>query len=453
MIVGPSRRARRQECRPESGIQRLNPIDRAMRCADRAIRRLGYPGIETQMFVWLDGRADSSALRKAIARLSRHCPVVASRLVDWPDDQGGNPYWRWRADAVCALQETTLSSDDPNAVLEDAGGLLSIPRDPSQSDPLRFHLLHRPGGKDVLLLQYNHVLMDNKATVVLLRQLDRLSQADVDSVPCLERGDLILEHLRRFPRHQRREATARAIDLQAHGLRGRAATLRSIGPDPVGPPPLRIAARVLEPQAATPLRSRITALCGFPSFSMAVLGSAFRAIDRLGPGDGRRNFIAGIGVDLNLRRREAMVFQNLSSVVPIRADREKLHDRDRLTRLLCSQMRDRLAERIDLGALRTTALFSRRPRYVDWVVEHLLRFGYSLWYAYFGSLDPAGRELCGARIENVFYAGPVWPSTGLTLLVNQHCGRLHFQATYDPRLVPPSLADEFLASVLGDLMA
>lgn len=435
-----------------SDIQLLNPIDRAMRCADTALRRVRYPGLETQTLVWLEGPADSDALRTAIARLCRHFPVLASRLVEPQGKSDARPYWRFRPDAVCPLREASVPSDNPEAVLDLAGQLLSSPYDPAQADPIRFHLLHRPGGKDVLLLQYNHVLMDNKATVSLLRELDRLSEVDAALPPQIARRSLILDHLRRFPHEKRRKAALDAIHLQAHVLRGRAATLRPIGLEPVGMASLRIITRTLEPSATNTLRSRVIALCGFPCFSMAVLGSAFRAIDRLRPAsDNRRHFVAGIGMGLDLRSQESLIFQNLTSAVPIYAAQEQLHDRDQLLRLLNDQMRERLAVGTDLGALRTTAIFSRRPRYIEWVVEHLLRYGYSLWYAYFGALDAAGHSLCGTTIDTVFYTGPVWSSIGLTLLVNQYRGRLHFQVTYDPRVVSPSLANAFLDSVLQDL--
>lgn len=441
-----------RELRAAPQVQRLNPVDLAMRCVDKALRRVLYPGVETQMLVWLDGRADVSRLRTAIARLSERYPVIASRLVEPSEEDGGRAYWRLRPGAVCPLQGTALHDDERQTVLDHAGQLLSTPHDPTAADPLRFHLLHRPGGKDVLLLQYNHVLMDNKPSVMLLRELARLSVSPGRAAPYVEPGNLILEYLRQFPHATRRAATLETIRLQAVALRGRAATLAPAGPQPVGPARLRIDTRILDSRSAAAIRARVVALCGFPAMSMAMLGSAFRAIDRCGPAaDRRQKFVAGIGMGLERRDHLPLVLQNLTSVVPISAQRDDLRDWDRLVSMLSEQMRARLASGIDLGALRTTALFSRRPRYIEWVAEHLLHFGYSLWYAYFGSLDVVGAELCGAPIEQVFYTGPVWASTGLTLLVNEYRGRLHFQTTSDPRVVPPPLADAFLDFVLADL--
>jgi hypothetical protein len=434
-----------------SDVQWLNPIDCTIRCVDVAARQMGYPGIETQLLVELEGRVDATALRTAIARLSRRHPVVASRLVE-PHGGQGRFHWQFRPGAVCPLVETSLASDETETVLDHAGEVLSGGRDPTEADPLEFHLLHRPGGNDVLLVQYNHVLMDNTVAIPLLRELDRLSRADVNPARQGQPEKLVFEHLRQFPAAVRRDAIQAAIQLQAHALRGRAATLLLVGPAPPGQARLRMAARTLDPAETADFRSRIVALCGFPCLSMAILGSAFRAIHEFGPAaDPRQDFVAGIGIPLTRNDRE-LLLQNLTSAVPIRVRRGDLADRDRLVRLLGDQLRQRLAANVDLGILGTTAIFSRRLRYVEWVVWHLLRYGYSLWYAYFGNLDAAGERFCGARITDLFHAGgPVWPSIGLTLLVNQCHGQLHFQATYDPRLLSASRVETFLDFVLTDL--
>jgi hypothetical protein len=115
-------------------------------------------------------------------------------------------------------------------------------------------------------------------------------------------------------------------------------------------------------------------------------------------------------------------------------------------------MRDRLEKKIDLGVLRVTRLFQRRPRHMQWVADHMLRWSVSLWYAYFGSLDSIGNSFCGAEIERAHYVGPTWSPLGIALLVNQHRGRLLMQLTHDPDLVPPPLAQAFLDWINRDLL-
>jgi hypothetical protein len=138
--------------------------------------------------------------------------------------------------------------------------------------------------------------------------------------------------------------------------------------------------------------------------------------------------------------------------VPITARPGDLTDRDLLVHALSRQMRDRLESKIDLGVLRLARVFQRRPRHVHWVLEYMLRWSYSLWYAYFGALD-AVRQLCDVPVEQVYCVGPAWSPIGLSLLANQYRGRLLLQATYDPELIAPPLADQMLDTISADLSA
>src|SRR5262249_946443 len=107
---------------------------------------------------------------------------------------------------------------------------------------------------------------------------------------------------------------------------------------------------------------------------------------------------------------------------------------------------------IDLGLLELALAYCRRPWQAIWVVELFLRYCFSLWYAYFGSLDEVGDEFCGAAVDHVNSVGPTWAPMGLTLLANQYRGRLHLQATYALEAVPEALANAFLDRVVADLL-
>ena len=271
-------------------MQLLNPVDRAMRCTDRVARELGYPGIATQMLVWLDGRVSPRRLRQAISRLARRYPIVAARLVEPPAGGTGQLFWQFRPGASCPLREACLLSNAPAAVLEHVGQLCSNAPNPVEADPIEFHLLHRPGGRDVLVLQYNHVVMDNRMAVPLLRELDRYGDAnDEDNAVNAhdEPGNLILHYLRQFSRQRRHAAVRAAIQLQGYSLRGRAATLVPDGQPPTGPVQLRILTRTLGPTATAGVRAQAIALCGFPNLSMTVLARRFSGRRPLPPLRGR----------------------------------------------------------------------------------------------------------------------------------------------------------------------
>jgi hypothetical protein len=453
---------------PDLG-QRLNVADCALLSVDRTLREIGCPGFETQMFLWLSSRADANGLRDAIARLSRAYPVLASRVVE--GEGRGSCYWSARPGAVCPLKEIDLESADSEAVLDRASQLMSKPRDPAKADPIRFYLLHRPGGRDVFLVQYNHTLMDINNTVPLIREIDRLCQGGGEVAatalpPQGKQRDVLREHLRQFPVQRRKAAMRRTMQLWWQALRGGAAMLGSAVARPgvrdtTGPDhgttrrtlDLLITTRQLDAAQTTALQARVVKVCGFPSLSMAIMASAFRAIDRLAPprvnaGD---SCIAGIGVDLGLRGKKGLTFQNLVSVVPVRAPLTDLKACNQLTHMLSRQFREKLADEIDLGMLQCLSTLSGRPRQTRWLLDLALKTGFSLWYAYFGALDAVGDSFCGAAIDNLFYTGPSWAPMGMTLLANQFRGRLCLQATYVPDAVPTGLAEEFLDAVVEDL--
>ena len=434
--------------------QSLNPLDLALRSVDQTIRDMGYPGFETQMLIWLAGRIDADRLRRGIVQLARRHPAITARLVEPTGKNADRPYWQLRPEVEAELAEVDLATDEEQAVLAAAEDLLSTPHDPLLGNPLRFHLLHRPGGSDVLLLQYNHALMDNSATPLLIRELNELCQSpDQNQAPCYEPHNLVPRRLARLGHTERRKAAYAAVELSGHTLRGRAAILGKGDEDKPRTPKLRIATRTIEPELTRAIAAASTRLCGLPSLSMTILAAAFRAIQALGPQsrNADRNYIAGIGLDLNLRGGGQALLQNLLSVVPVTATPNELADQGALIRLLSRQMRDRLESKIDLGVLRLAHAFQRRPRHIHWVLAHMLRWCYSLWYAYFGSLDTAGRDLAGIPIDQVQYIGPTWSPMGIALLANQSRGRLHLQLTYDPDLVYPALAEQLLKTIEEDL--
>jgi long-chain acyl-CoA synthetase len=434
--------------------RRLNCADRTLLAVDRALRRLGYPGFDTQTFVWLDGRADAESLREALARVGRRYPETTARLAD---DEDGASCWLFRpGDRAAPLYETDLASEAPQEVLDHAARLLGAPNDPAEVDPIRFHLLHRPDGRDVFLMQYNHTLMEHNDAAPLLRQIDRLAgcgKGDGTLGPAPLRRDPVWAYLRRFPR-QRRHHALRATEQWLRRLRGGVIQLGRDAPASAGQVRLRVITRRFSPAQTEALEARVLRVCGLPSLSMAILASAFRVLARLAArrgGAAGRFLGAGLGVALRPGKSTEPLLQNVTSLLPVAAQQEQLGDRDELLRALNEQMRERLAADMDLGMLGLTALFGRRQRHARWMMEVGLRNLFSLWYAYFGSMDVAGRDFCGAPIREVFSTGPAWAPVGLTLLVNQYSGRLFFQITHVAGSVPEPLADEFLDLLLDDL--
>ncbi|HKB06594.1 MAG TPA: hypothetical protein VKD90_30640 [Gemmataceae bacterium] len=437
----------------------LNAMDRSMLEVNRTLRHSGCPEFSTQAFLWLSGRIDVARLRASITCLCQRYPILCARL-DEAAPQG--PAWKLRPDAECPVQEADLESGTPEAVLDHAGQLLSTPSDPATADPIRFDVLHRPDGRDVFLMQYSHALMDNGDAVPLVREIDRLFGSDVaePDVPRTESRDLLAEHLRATPRWRRLKAALRTLDVRFRRLRR---TPVMLGQDLAGagmPVRLQVARRRIERPETRAIEQRVIQACGVPSLSMAITGSVFRALQMLTP-EARgpsRNFVAGIGVDLGPPGIRRPVFQTLAAVVPVWARSEQLKDRTELMRTMNQQFRERLALDADLGMVQLSSFFQRpgsflRERFARYSVRRLLRSGYSIWYAYFGSLDTMGEQFCGTPIEDACYVASSWPPMGVTLLVNKFQGVLVFQSTSVPGSVPESRANEFLDAVVSDLLA
>jgi hypothetical protein len=429
-------------------IEPLNVIDRAMRAVDRSLRWMGFPGFDTQLLLWLSGRLDASLLRESLNRLAAVEPLIIGRLKDEP----GNS--EWLADAApLELLVTTLRSDTTEVIHEFAAQQLAIPADPTAQNPIRFCLIHRPAAPDVFLIQYNHTLMDNRGSVGILRQLNHFAHNKCQVLPHAFRraNDPIRNHLLRFPKSRRRAAAEKALDVWWRAIKGGAAT---IGRPQNSTPQqrFRILSAALTGEQTLAFRERSIAACGFPATSMNILAAAFRALDQV---EDRRNpdraWVAGIGVDLGLRRPGESVLHNQMSILPLRLESHELGCRERSMKLLNEQMRDHLANDVDLGLLQLMCAFTRKPHQLDWAVDHCLAHGFSLWYAYFGSLDEIGREFLGVPIENASYIGPCWSPIGVTLLAQQFQGRLGLQLTYLPELVSERDATRILAQICAEL--
>lgn len=424
---------------------RLNAADRFMLVIDRTIRGLGGPGFETVTFVGLDGRADRDRLQRGLADLVRACPVLTARLR--PDV----PCWQFRPAAQPALHEIELPTSDDRAVLDYAAGLLAGPTDPAEVDPMRFHLLHRPDGTDVLLAQYNHVLLDHARAVGVIRRLDGPA-CDNPSGRTPWR-DPVWAHLRRV-RRDVRHRTARTAEVSSRALRGGAIKLgRPAGAD-AGGRRYGILTRELTADETRAVDHRVRRAAGMPHLSMALLASVFRGIDRLTAGRPDRGsyFQVGLPLDLGLQGRPENALENLSTLVPLRVPPAAVADRDGLLRELARQLRGAITDRTDVGILELISVFGRRRHQAMWAMDLLMRYTLCLWYSYLGPVR-LGPNFLGCSVTDAFSAGPTWPAIGVTLLATQFADRLRLQLTYMPHSVPAPLAARYLDEVVTDLLA
>jgi len=136
---------------------------------DHEMRRAGMHGNTCRAFVHLDGRAEAEGLRAAIR---------ASGLADWLAGahvgraaSAGEPVWQWSPDVGdVPIEECSVPADwgvgpdlPPLAPQEDLR--------PDVPPNVRFRLMHRPDGTSVLVLLWQHALMDAHGAELLLQHI------------------------------------------------------------------------------------------------------------------------------------------------------------------------------------------------------------------------------------------------------------------------------------------
>jgi hypothetical protein len=433
----------------DCGRQMLNAMDLCVLRHSQAVRTIGCRGLTVQMQLWLEGRLDPSVLRTALMRLSRAYPVVTSRLRE--GSRKGRASWQFRPGSTCELREATVPGGGKMEALNLAANILAQAEDPSETDPVAFHLLHLPDGRDLFLVQHDHCLMDINGTKLLLREINRLStESSLVSVPD-EEEDGIRALLRRFPIRQRWRSLGR---LPAHSRPFRASepvTLSDAsGPVQGGIP--RIAVRELDEQATRAFLARTARLCGFPSPSMAVLASIFRGILRHTPHPLTPHSALMTSAGTNLRGRGARgpIFRNLGSLLSVICRPDEMGERDKLIQLLNRQMREQMRANTDLALLQCVWWLRHRANFMRRRARQA-QHHHSLNYGYLGELVADGDHFCGVPVQRMYACTQGWSPPGLSLAPALCRGRLILPATYMADTVPTARIEAFLDTVMADL--
>jgi hypothetical protein len=430
------------------GTRALNAIDRSLSAADRGMRARGASGYLLQVHVWFRGQVDEEALRAAVQRLGRAYPVLTARLVR---TRGGRAsHWRLRPHAACGLDFGRVSGSD-EAVRAEAEALFRAPSDPVEHDPVRFRLLRLAGGRDVLLMQWSHVLADGKAGEFILGELDRAWTRSAQGHPLvpLREVDEAQGALGHVPWKRR----LRSYFTVLRSGPGRTVSLSSRSVRRFEPLPSRLVVRVLDRERTAAFIARMKRICGFRNPTPGLVASAFRALRRITPQRVHRRSSFCTFVPLGLRAPDTAepLFCNYQTYVVARARLFQLEDRDGLVRSIHAGMRRQLRNGTDLAVLRGLALLGRRPRLADLAQSHGAR-SLSLAYGYHGAVVRGLDRLFGTPVERLFNGIPSTASPpGLALAANEFDGRLHLAASFVAEAVPEALAARFLEEVADDL--
>jgi hypothetical protein len=428
----------------------LNSIDHFMASLHQVIRQRGGAGLSVQSHVVLGGRIDEGALRTALGRLGHCYPIVGARLVP-----GAGVGWTWRPGTTewCPLTVADLDADDPAAIWRYAERVLNIPMDGEAGAPVQFHLLHAPGGRDTVLLQWDHRLMDGMAGQLLLREVNRLACESGCAKGVVPSGDEVREYV---GRHGWRERWRAVVGVQRNWLLLRRPVRLSPGcATPQSGATVRLVTRSLDELQTAACLGRVKRLCGFVSPTPGFLASAFRAVKCVAPAAGgwRRRLSTPVPVNLRPPGAELPIFSNLQTYLDVSVPFKDLPDRDGLVRLLHRTLREQLRRGVDLGLLAITDRFSRRPRRARLAARGFSR-ALTFIYGYHGAVGPGLETFCGTPVDNLF-SGLVtaWAPPGLSVAVNQYRGRLNVMVSYVAELVPDSLATSFVDAVVGDLLS
>jgi hypothetical protein len=434
---------------PASSTRRLNVADRVAFHAHEVLRQFGYAGFLNQTYIELAGRVDAEKLRSAVVALGSRYPETKSRLVIEAD----GPHWSTTSGACCAFRTVQLTSDNEAESLGVAEELLSTPLDLGHAPPLQFHLLRRPGGRDVLLLHRAHALTDISATPLILDQLNRFGAGEMagDGFRQGEEQDGVRAHLKHFPLSRRVRAALYRLYDQAP-LDGK--TLMPVGPGSqhrggkTG-----IVIRRFTPAEAVAFRSALQRISSLISSSIGLLASVFRVLDQQCPSDGSsRRLNATLGVNLRTQMGQAPVFQNIASAVRVSVGRKSHTNRDALVQELNNQLRARTVRGYDLGTLQLMTLLLPKPlflrrRLAKLMLENSVIYGYVKWR----SNDAT--ELCGTPVTNLFQASSAWAPPGLAITANEGFGTLCLMATYIESALSRERVQEFLDAVVEDAAA
>lgn len=427
-------------------LERLNLVDRLVLAADAFLRKQGLPGLPCQHHVWLHGRLDLDELQRNVNRLVAHWPLLSARLVRKPF-----PAWRPTGESTSLLRRTSVSSDCEDDLLRTAENLMAERFDLSREAPIRFHVLHRPGGDDALIVQYAHALMDAHGGSVLSQQLvdpSRIHDGEPPPPTATEMPDRLL---REIPRKERLRALRDVVRQQ----RGEKVISLPLAQDPAIRRALsRIHLRWIDGDIASALEDRMRRMGMLANLSLALAASGFRTLHRhLNPTPTEGVYDMPLPYKVRQEQNAPHPFHNHAARVMLRARPDQLDDWEKLVWQFTEQMMAQSTPAARLGLLQAASMVATINRWLPWFDKVLEPRGRSLRVAYWLEAFGAGHETHGAQIERRFGC-TVCPATpGVAVDVFRQGGRMLACFTRHPAALTDEQAEQFFDNWIEDLAA
>lgn len=437
-----------------------------MLVAHEGMRRLGHPGFQCQTHVWMDGRLDVAAFRNALSALRANYPVIVSRLAR---DEKRVPFWQFEAGREVDFAEHTLADDSREAVWRFAEQIFEKPLNLDERDPIGFHLLHLPEGRDVLLVRFSHVLMDGKGPEFTLSEINRLFTNCESGGPDSTRAsndqtmpqavstcaDELAAHLKRIGFRKRVTSAMQVVRSQIK-MPIRSAVLARGDITQWAHGPFRIQVREMDEDRTKRAIDRVRRLCGFANLSPAVLASTFRALREftdkpIGP---RTGFKTDVPLNLRPPGKIQPVFRNYMSFIQMSARPHELADRDALTKKLNAYMREQIRRGVDIGTMQMMSLMAPREKLLArHLLDRMRSDPISLGFGFLGPVLPGLETFCGRHVDWLYSMNASISPPGMVMQVNQFRGRMNLVMTYIGDKVPDELANQFAEFIMDDLTA
>ncbi|NLX20073.1 MAG: hypothetical protein GXY55_00175 [Phycisphaerae bacterium] len=446
-----------------------NPQDRVFFAYDRALKRLGLPGILIQVHLCMRGPIDVEGLRRTLPAIYRLYPATAARLEQHPIT--GNP--RWRLDVpepdprrvVRVHQLAPATQEEFHRRTEE---LLREPLELTHRPPVQFHIFRGLPKGDIVTVRWPHAFMDVRGSTLLLEDIDELYRkprplADLSSLGDERRQDF--ESLTNVGglREQWRTLTASRGQREPrppHDLFLPSEPIRL----PLGR--IRHTVRLLTPDQTRQTQEASLRVCGFARFGDFVRATALRALHRV---MGDRPRAGDTYSTLNLldhrkRRQRGPVCQNFFSGLPMRVpvaladNRRAVADEfHRQTEQIVASggivrhlLTVRTVARLPIAALADAMYLNMRPDGAS-ALPVALGTPPSIQVGFSGASPTASPTFCGATWDEVYGIGIPPPLSGFAVDLNLTGERLHLTATYYETRIPSHTMDALMDDLAASL--
>ncbi len=449
---------------------KLNPIDDVIALFDDAMRADGQPGFNCVAVVVVAGRLDAARLQRAADRVARRHPLTTARLQRRP--------WAWRprwvvpsagaipvhvagdggGDGRSPGDAGDVVAVPPSAIAAFAAGVLNRALDPRVDPPVQVFLHRGAGGRDLVGVQWSHVLTDARGGDFLAKELGRAYAED---------AGVAVEAMRLRPLPVCLPVGAPRWPMKAARAGG---VFRPLGGRPEGPSRIRLA--TLDAAEGDRVRREAARVAGFGRQGLFVLAAYLRAMSREARGRGQDDD-AGAGrtpVPQSARVRvrtqwpvglrdgaspEALP-ANEYGLLPIEHEVNEDVDMaalvDRLTRQIVAALGAGTQWRLwQTGRWLRTTFFPVLCR-VNRMTRFLMRgSGLTTHFRYAGRLLGGARTWGGLPVEGGCVAASCYPESPVAVGFSETAGRFHIGVTWLDGAITEATADRLIEALRAEL--